>query len=89
MHRKINNSWVEYRNTIDLNHGRPSNMEIALNDEIKKKPTTSGHTTFSNHLKIDLESIIELIAMPYIVDLNNYELHPRDEKNFNNFIDEC
>jgi hypothetical protein len=46
-------------------------------DDIKKKPTTSGHATLLNDLIIDLETIIALIDMPNIVDLNYYELHPR------------
>ena len=42
-----------------------------------------------NHLMIDLETTIVLASMTYIVDLDAYELHPRDGKVFNNFINEC
>jgi hypothetical protein len=42
---------------------------------------------FTNHLVVDLEMIIALASMTYIVDLD-YELHPGDDKVFNNFIDE-
>ena len=35
---------------------------------------------------VDLEPIASLT---YIVDLDAYELHPGDEKAFNNFINEC
>ena len=33
-----------------------------------------------HHLRVDLETIIALASMTYIVDLIAYELHPRDEK---------
>jgi hypothetical protein len=72
MHRKFCNNQVEYRNTIDLNHGRPSNM-------VSKRNQQHMENDLINHLMIDLETIIALIAMPYIVDLNSYELHPRHE----------
>ena len=35
---------------------------------------------------VDLETIIMLASMTYILDLDAYKLHPKDEKNFNNFI---
>ena len=35
----------------------------------------------------DLETMIELASMTYIVDLDAYKLHPGDEKAFNGFID--
>jgi hypothetical protein len=35
---------------------------------------------------IDFETIIALISMIYVVDLDAYEIHPEDEKVF---IDEC
>ena len=44
---------------------------------------------FINHLMIDLETIIALIVVPYIIDLSSYESLPRDEKHFNDFTDEC
>jgi hypothetical protein len=46
------------------------------------------HMTIS-HLMVDLEIIIALASVPCIADLDAYELHPRDEKVFNNFINEC
>ena len=39
-------------------------------------------------LVVDLETIIALASMTYIVDLDGYKLHPGDEKLFNNFINE-
>ena len=42
-----------------------------------------------DHLMKDLKTIFALASMTYIVDLDAYELHPRDEKVSNNFIDAC
>ena len=42
----------------------------------------------TNHLMVGLETIIALILMPYIACLDTTELHPGDEKVFNDFIDE-
>ena len=38
---------------------------------------------------VDFETIIARASMTYIVDLDAYELHPRDEKVFNDLINEC
>ena len=38
---------------------------------------------------IDLKTTIVLVFMTYIVDLDGYKLHPRDEKMGNNFFNEC
>ena len=38
---------------------------------------------------VDLETIIALASMTYIAYLDAYELHPRDDKIFNNFINGC
>ena len=43
----------------------------------------------TDHLIVDLETIIALAFMTYIINLNAYELHPEDEKIFNVFINEC
>ena len=37
----------------------------------------------------DLETVIALASMTYIIELNAYELHLGDEKVFNNFMNEC
>ena len=37
----------------------------------------------------DLETVIALASMTYIIELNAYELHRGDEKVFNNFMNEC
>ena len=38
---------------------------------------------------VDSEATIALAFMTYIIDLDGYELHPGDEKVFNDFINEC
>ena len=38
---------------------------------------------------IDLETIIALASMTHIVDLDAYELHPRDKNVLDDFINEC
>jgi hypothetical protein len=40
-------------------------------------------------LIVDLETVMALASMTYIVDLDAHELHPGDEKVFNIFINEC
>ena len=37
----------------------------------------------SDHLKVELETIIALGIMTYIVETNLYELHPMDDQGFN------
>jgi hypothetical protein len=37
---------------------------------------------------VDLETIIALATMTYNDESNVYELHPGDEKNFNDFANE-
>jgi hypothetical protein len=37
---------------------------------------------------VDLETIFALASVKYIVDLDVYELHPRDEKLLNDCINE-
>ena len=40
----------------------------------------------TNHWMVDLETIIALTPMPYIVDLDTSKLHLGDEKVFNDII---
>ena len=40
-------------------------------------------------MMLDIEIIIALAFMTYIANLDTYELHPGDEKVFNDFINEC
>ena len=39
-----------------------------------------------NHLMVELEIIIALAIMTYILETNLYELHPMNERVFNDFI---
>jgi hypothetical protein len=71
---------VEYRDPIDLKDC-PSNMEIGLCWYLKVTNNKWTHKLIY-HLMIDLETIIALASMPYIIDLDAYELHPGDEKVF-------
>jgi len=69
---------------IDLIN-RPSNMESGL---CWYKKGTNNKWTYDliNNLMVDLETIITLAFMTYILDLDAYEFHPRDEKIFNNLL---
>jgi hypothetical protein len=52
-----------------------------------KKGTNNKWTyDLTNNLMVDLETIITLAFMTYILDLDAYEFHPRDEKIFNNLL---
>ena len=42
----------------------------------------------TNRLMVDLQTIIAITFMTYIVDLDAYECHVGDEKVFNKFINE-
>ena len=77
---------MEYRNPINL-MDNPSNMKIGL---CWYQKGTNNKLTYdlTYHSMVDLETIIILASMTYIVDLDAYELHPCDEKVFNNFINE-
>ena len=87
MCRKFGNQWVEYRDPIGL-IDRPSNMEIGF-CWYQKGTDNKWTYNLTDHLMLRLETIIALAFMTYIVDLDGYESHPRDEKVFNNFINEC
>ena len=41
-----------------------------------------------DHLMVDLETIIALASMTYVIDLDAYELHLGDEQVFIDFINE-
>ena len=40
------------------------------------------------HIIIDLETIIALATITFVVEKNLYELHPTDENVFNDFIND-
>ena len=56
-------------------------MEIAL-CWYKKGTNKKWAYDLINHLMIELETIIALTTMAYIVTLDTYEFHPKDEKTF-------
>ena len=64
MRKQIDNCWVEYRDSIDL-MDCPSDMEIGL---CWYKNGTKNKWT--NHFLVDLETIIALASMTYIVDFD-------------------
>ena len=78
MRGKFGNRWVEYMNLINL-MDHPSNMEIDLYwyQGSNKKWTFD----LTDHLMINI--------YVYIEDLDAYELHPKDEKAFNDLNDKC
>ena len=43
----------------------------------------------TDHLMVDLETMIVLASLIYIANLDAYELHPGNEKIFNDFVNEC
>ena len=67
MRRKIANKWVKYREPIDL-LDRPSHMEIGLcwyqNDH-----GSLWTYDLTNHIMVDLETIIALTTITFVVDL--------------------
>ena len=86
MQMKFCNRWVEYRDHIDL-MDRPLNVETCL-CWFQKKADNNWKYDLTDHLMVDLETIIALATMTYIGESNVYELHPGDEKVFNDFADE-
>jgi hypothetical protein len=65
-----------------------SSMEIDLYWH-QKRTNNKWSDDLPHHLMVDLEVIIALASMRYIVNLDAHELHPGDEKVFNNFLIEC
>jgi hypothetical protein len=55
---------------------------------IKKEPTIRSYD-LTDHLIVELETIIALACVTCIVDLDAYELQLGDEIVFNDFINEC
>ena len=78
MSRNLVIEWVEHRNPIDL-MDCTSNMEIGLH-WYKKGINNKWTRDLTNHLMIDLKTIIAIASMPYIIDFDSYELQPGDEK---------
>ena len=66
MRCKIGNRWIEYRQPIDL-LDRPSNMEIGL-CWYQNKNGSMWTYDLTDHLMVELETIIALATMTYIVE---------------------
>ena len=62
-------------------------MEIGL-CWYQKETNNEWTYDLTDHLMVDLEIIIALASMTYIIDLDAYKLHPGDEKVFNGNINE-
>ena len=75
-----------YRQPIDL-LDRHSNMEIGL-FWYQNKNGPKWVYDLRDHLIVELETIIALATMTYIVETNLYELHPMNERVFNDFIND-
>ena len=83
MHCTIDDRWIEYRQPIDL-WDRPSNKTVGLCWYQNKNGSMRTYD-LTIHLIVKLETIIAWVTMSYIVETNLYELHPMDERVFNNF----
>ena len=54
-----------------------------------KKTNNKWTYDLMDHLMLDLETIIALVSITYIIDLDVYEPHLGDEEVFNVFVNEC
>ena len=77
MRMKFGSCWVEYKSSIGL-MDCPSTMEIGSR-WYQKGTNNKWIYDLIDPLVIDLETIIALAFMTYIINLDAYELHPRDE----------
>ena len=87
MHRKFENQWVEYRDPIYL-MDHLSKMKFNL-CWYHKGANNKWTYDLPNHLMVKIETIIALVFMTYIANLDAYEIHPNVEQLLNNYIDEC
>ena len=86
MHRKFANRWVEYWDQVDL-LDQPSHLEIEL-CWYQKDHESLWTYDLSNHIMVDLEIIIALAMVTFVVEKNVYELHSTNEEVFNDFIND-
>ena len=86
MCRKITNRWVEYREPIDLLN-RSSHMEIGLY-WYKKDHGSLWTYDVTDHIMVDLKTIIALTIVTFVLRKTLYELHPTDRNLFNDFIND-
>ena len=84
MRRKIINRWVEYKDPIDL-LDRPNNVEVGL-CWYQKSAGLKWSYDLTDHIMVELDTVIALANLMYDVETYTYELHPSDEKVFNDFI---
>ena len=78
MHREFGDCWVEYRDPTDL-MDHSSNMQIGLcwyQKETQQVMNLRSYGSFDGRFR----DKIAIVSLTYIVDLDAYELHPRDEK---------
>jgi hypothetical protein len=64
---------------------RPNNAEVGL-CWYQKFAGLKWSYDLTNYIMVELNSVIALANLTYDVETNMYELHPSDEKVFNNFI---
>lgn len=77
MRRKAGNQWVEYRDLVDLldhlNH-----LKVGL-CWYKKSGRSKWTDDLTDHVMVDLDTIIAPANLTYEVEGDTYELHPSDE----------
>ena len=86
MRRNIANRWVEYTEPNDL-LDQPSHMQIGL-CWYQKDHESLWTYDLTDHIMVDLETIIALATITFIVESNLYEVHPMDAKVFNDYIND-
>ena len=65
----------------------PSHMEIGLYWDQKDQGSLQTYD-LTYHIMVDLKTIIALAIITFVVEKNLYELHPTDEKECNDFIND-
>ena len=86
MRRKIANRWVECRELVNL-FDQPSHMEIGL-CWYQKDHKSLWTYDWTYHIMVDLETIIALATITFVVEKDLDDLNPMDEKMFNDFIND-
>ena len=77
MRHKIGKRWIEYQQPIDL-LDQSSNMKIGLCWYQNENGSMRAYN-LTNHLMVELKSIIAFATMTYIAKTNLYELHSMNE----------
>ena len=68
--------WIEHQESIDLLNW-PSNMEVGL-CWYQNKNGSMWTYDLTYHMMLELETIIALAIMTYIIETNMYALHRTD-----------